>query len=143
MNNSIFIEKAFYGLTTKTSHGNLFKDSNNNIYSYGYHYPLLFTADDNTRLVFINTTGYSNSTSKHIQKAKSAVDYKYIAIELNGRHLHPGFMLKDALQILSKKLADLKVLADSKKRKNTQVYNFIQNDIEEVTGYINKINESL
>jgi hypothetical protein len=143
MNNKTFIEQAFFNNTRKDSHGNLFRDGHNNIYSYGYHYPLLFRAEDNDNLYFINTTGYSNTTSKHIGHAWAATDYKGIAIELNGRHLHPAFRLSDALTILSKQLADLKVLADSKKRKDTQVYARIEHDIARVTGYIERVNDAI
>ena len=44
------------------------------IYSYGYHYLLAEFIDDET--ILINDTGYSNSTSKHINLVRSATIHK-------------------------------------------------------------------
>ena len=130
MNNTTFIEKAFYGLTNRDSHGNLHKDNDNNIYSYGYHYPLLFRAQDNDKLVFVNVTGYSNSTSKHIQKAWSAIDYKGIAVKLNGERL--PVTAHRMMILLGAQAVELKSTMDSKKRKDTQVYRGLQYDLNRV-----------
>jgi len=142
MNNTTFIEKAFYGNTKKVSHGNLFKDSENNIYSYGYHYPLLFTASDNQHFAFVNTTGYSNSTSKHIGKAKMAVgNDRLICVELDGARLP---LTIDAIHtMLGAKVVELKALMDSKKRKDTQVYRMLSMDYERVLTDYNKVKGQL
>lgn len=71
MKNSEFISN--YKFTPNKSHGNLFTDSNGSMYSYGYHYPLLFKVNG---LSFVNTAGYSNTTSKHIAYARSYADYQ-------------------------------------------------------------------
>lgn len=41
----------------------IFKDGRGDIYSYGYHYPMLFEIDG---FVFRNIAGYSHTTSKHL-----------------------------------------------------------------------------
>lgn len=64
----------------------------NKIYSYGYHYLLGEFLDDNT--ILINDTGYSHTTSKHINYLRQAVsqykrfyttetDEKYLLTKLN------------------------------------------------------------
>lgn len=143
MTNKEFIEKGFYNTTTKNSHGNLYRDGSNNIYSYGAHYPLLFTADDNYRLVFINTTGYSNTTSKHINHAWAAVDYKAIAIRMNGARISSGFILADALKLLEAEAQEYRDEMAAKKRKDTQVYANLQSRLERVESSIKTVKEAL
>ena len=71
MKNSEFIDN--YNFTPNKSHGNLFTDSNGTMYSYGYHYPLLFKVNG---LTFVNTRGYSNTTSKHINYCRPYARYQ-------------------------------------------------------------------
>lgn len=58
------------------------------LYSYGSHYPLMFKVND---VLFINTSGYSNTTAKHINWAWSAA-YRYgkkaHAVHLSGTSCH-------------------------------------------------------
>jgi hypothetical protein len=58
----------------------VFADHSGNIYSYGYHYPLLFKVGE---LTFRNNTGYSNTTAKHINWAGQA-DRGAIDVWLSG-----------------------------------------------------------
>lgn len=69
-----FISNNFGVASTKDRQcSSVFADHDGNIYSYGYHYPLLFTVDGVT---FRNCVGYSNTTAKHISWAggQGAVD---------------------------------------------------------------------
>lgn len=78
MNNKKFIRD--YSFTnTDARHWNLFNE-NCVLYSYGYHYPLLFEVNG---LRFVNTRGYSNTTSKHIAMAWLEAEYE---VKLNSRN---------------------------------------------------------
>ena len=60
------------------------KDGNGNIYSYGRHYPLLFEIDG---VNFVNATGYSNTTAKHINWARQA-EPGAVSVWLDGCNLY-------------------------------------------------------
>lgn len=68
----------------RTTTNNIFFEDNK-IYSYGYHYKLAEIIENNT--IIINNTGYSNSTSKHINLIRNATrqynQYFYNDICLN------------------------------------------------------------
>lgn len=75
MTTADFIAKTFnttndkwgrYGYERRCS--SVFTDRDGNVYSYGYHYPLLFTIGG---LTFINTTGYSSTTAKQHDTSQS------------------------------------------------------------------------
>lgn len=69
MTNKQFMElHAFDNNGKEARHGRLLKDAQGNIFSYGAHYPLLFKV---CGLRFVNTRGYSQTTSKHIGIARS------------------------------------------------------------------------
>jgi hypothetical protein len=81
-----FIRKN-YGISSYKERrcSSVFADNDGNIYSYGYHYPLLFEVDGKT---FVNDTGYSSTTGKHIRWAKGAMGYcGYINVKLDGARL--------------------------------------------------------
>lgn len=94
----------------------VFTDYEGNVYSYGYHYPLLFKVEG---LDILNVNGYSNTTAKHINWARQAVSNP-IEVELRGARL--PLTLKDIQVKLGSQLVELKDQMDSKKRKDTQVY---------------------
>ena len=58
------------GNSKPAKHRNLFYDSGT-LYSYGYHYPLAFIVNG---IVFVNTTGYSTTTARHISLARPYAD---------------------------------------------------------------------
>ena len=106
------------------------QDTNGDFYSYGSHYPLLFKVAGHW---FVNTTGYSNTTSKHINWAWSAVGYNATAVELSrddasiiSSSYHSD---DDKLNVLFRATAEMVANAtverDSKKRKDTQVYAYL------------------
>lgn len=71
-----FIRKNFTVVAGDTRHcSSVIADSHGNIYSYGPHYPLLFTAGG---LKFRNVRGYSATTGKHIGWAWDLADYDII-----------------------------------------------------------------
>lgn len=120
-----FIYKKFYGYTNATSCSSVFGDSDGTIYSYGYHYPLLFTVKGKT---VRNVTGYSNTTARHIHWSR---DVDAIDIVAGG-----GFRLSSDDETNYNKLVEsqrkyVQRLADklaSKKRKDTQVYKWLEHD---------------
>lgn len=66
-----FIESGLARPQYKTRRvGNIVRDENNVFYSYGGHYPLVWKCKGR---YFVNDSGYSISTSKHIGHAFSAV----------------------------------------------------------------------
>lgn len=81
MTSAEFISKNFGVASTKDRKcSSVFADNDGNIYSYGYHYPLLFKIGD---LTFRNNTGYSNTTAKHINWA-GGVDPLTIDVWVSG-----------------------------------------------------------
>lgn len=114
-----FITARFYLNTSRTSCSSVMSDSQGNIYSYGYHYPLLFTLNGkNIR----NVRGYSSTTGRHILWSRD-VD----AIDI---HAPAGYRLSDGIQPLidsqTKYVQSLKSEMDAKVRKNTQVYEYLK-----------------
>lgn len=71
------------------------------LYSYGHHYPLMFyvQARDGNRVLFVNTSGYSNTTAKHINWAFSAAYRAGVvthAINLRGNSCHGAVSFEPA-----------------------------------------------
>lgn len=96
-----------YKFTPDKHHGNLFTDSHGTMYSYGYHYPLLFKVNG---LVFVNTYGYSNTTSKHIGYAKRYAQY-CVELDYTSHSIeYENVMrcLEKSLEYVNKQLAELK-----------------------------------
>lgn len=70
----------------------VYQDTEGNFYSFGYHYPLLFKVKNHW---FVNTTGYSNSTAKHINWAWASIGYhKAIGVNLITAHTDINSILK-------------------------------------------------
>lgn len=116
-----FITARFYLNTNKQSCSSVTSDSKGNIYSYGYHYPLLFELNGkNIR----NVRGYSSTTQRHILWSRD-VD----AIDI---HAPAYYRLSDGIEPLIKSQTEyvqgLKKQLDSKKRKDTQVYHSLYNE---------------
>lgn len=96
----------------------------NTIFSYGDHYPLLFKIDG---MYFVNTAGYSVTTSKHIGWAFTATDYQAIAVKVPRERYGVISGLREVYGWLSDELADITVELARKKRKDTNVYRRLQN----------------
>lgn len=141
-----FIKRQFGNSDGKDkSLSSVWKSGEGNIYSYGRHYPLLFTIDG---VDFVNSTGYSNTTAKHINWAKAASNYTAIEVWLDGCNLYtwnnpensdkvPSLLrlaeygmtpeilkaLKKAiLRDLTNEIADIRDRMDAKTRKDTKIY---------------------
>lgn len=130
-----FIRNTYGVTSTRERHcSSVFTDYDGNVYSYGYHYPLLFQVAGTW---FINVRGYSNSTAKHISWAQDASDYRAVPVELdeyasrviasNG-HWDETDKLNELERVTRKKVARLQAELASKKRKDTQVYTRLRED---------------
>lgn len=132
-----FIKKT-YGTpgTRERFCSSVFTDERGNVYSYGRHYPLLFKVGG---LDFVNTTGYSNTTAKHINWARSATNYTAIPVKLNGLKYPEDFTLADMLTLLKSELNSIIIDMASKKRKDTRVYEMLDDKLARVTEYIKRV----
>lgn len=123
-----FIINAFNGRTRATACSSVFQDGNHNIYSYGYHYPLLFTIAGKA---IRNVRGYSNTTARHI-----SYTYNVDAISI---HTLSGFRLtgsdSDIINSLAvgqrQYIAGLQSELDGKKRKDTAIYSDLSRRLAE------------
>lgn len=118
-----FINREFGQSGRSKTLSSVFKDNDGNIYSYGYHYPLLITINGkNVR----NVRGYSNTTARHILWSRD-ID----AIDI---HFNRDFRLgNDAWNMQSAKSGQLSYIDSLQdrlvnhvakgRRKNTKVYN--------------------
>lgn len=116
----------------------VFTDNNGTVFSYGYHYPLATIINGKG---YINNRGYSMSTAKHIGWAWSALydrlgNANVYSIPLtNGDSLNPRGIKSSA----EREIERLKQLIATKKRKDTWIYQDLQNQLakaEEVLASI-------
>lgn len=118
-----FIKKALDGTTRTTRCSSVFVDNDRTIYSYGYHYPLVKIIDGKA---FINSRGYSVSTSKHIgwafQAASEIVGYNNTFHAPTTYGLHKGGIVRGA----SEEITRLEAEMATKKRKDTRVYEWLE-----------------
>lgn len=130
MKNSEYIQANAF--TPDTSHGNLFTDSNGTMYSYGYHYPLLFKVNG---LSFVNVRGYSNTTARHISYARQEARH---TVELDGYKrddISPETVkkaLEDEKAYINEQIANIK-------RKNTKKEELLQQRISEIDYTLNRL----
>lgn len=140
MTTAQFIARTYNTSASKERQcSSVFTDRDGNVYSYGYHYPLAFNI---AGLDFVNTTGYSTTTQRHIAWAQAAIGYgNYINVELNGARL--PLTLDDIEAKLGAKVVELKAEMDSKKRKDTQVYKHLEYQFERTLADYNRVKEVL
>lgn len=147
--------KRNYGIASDKDRkcSSVWADYDGNIYSYGRHYPLLFEVDG---VNFINATGYSNTTAKHINWARQA-EPGAIDIWLSGcnqytwrnpengakaPHLlylaHYGMtddiksgLKKAILADLEAERANIQERIDSKKRTDTAIYRSLVDEMQD------------
>ena len=129
MKNSEYIQANAFKPDTK--HGNLFTDANGTMYSYGYHYPLLFEVNG---LKFINTTGYSQTTAKHISHARNLAQHE-VHIPYNNRDISPLAIQK----ALVDERAYISEQIEAIKRKNTKKEARLQQKINEIDYTLNRL----
>jgi hypothetical protein len=118
-----------------TSHGNLFTDGNGTMYSYGYHYPLLF---DVNGLKFINTAGYSNTTAKHISHARSLAQHE-VHIPYSNSDISPLAIQKALVNERAYMLGQIKAI----KRKNTKKEARLQQRVNEIEQALTDLQATL
>lgn len=104
------------------------KDSVCNIYSYGYHYPLLFRINGTT---FCNTRGYSSTTRKHISWC-AGIDA--IDVELNYSEKLSSITLKTIEQRLLAMLNAKSKEMTAKKRTNTRIYRTLRQQWKQINA---------
>jgi hypothetical protein len=144
MTNREFILKALQQTTKKTSNSSIYasKDISGQItvYSYGWHYPLVTILDGKA---FINDRGYSNSTSKHIGHAWAAgaqiVGWGncYHAPLFDGNSLTKSGIVRSA----SAEITRLEGEMAAKKRKDTQVYGWLETQRERMSATLEACKE--
>ena len=121
----------------------VFKNGRGDIFSYGYHYPLLFKVAGHW---FINDAGYSNTTARHIHWANDAAGYLATPVKLDGRQAqviaNNGSTI-DRLKVVRQALHEEhnKLRRDmlSKKRRDTKVYAHLRAELARVTKAINEV----
>lgn len=137
-----FIDKNFRVESTRDRHcSSVFADRDGNIYSYGYHYPLLFVVDN---INFRNTRGYSATTAKHISwtYGQGAIDVEldHMATEVINKSYYSD---EDKLTHIERCLNDMRQeLEDemaTKKRHDTDVYRRLEFRLLRVKNDINKL----
>lgn len=144
MTTADFIRRSYRLSSTKERKcSSVLTDEDGNVYSYGYHYPLLFNIDG---LDFVNTAGYSNTTAKHINWAKQATNYTAIHVELPSRGSWAGkitYTLGDMLAILNGQCDELIKIMNNKTRRNTQVYAGLERDLAKVQDNITTVKQAM
>lgn len=132
MTTAQFIEQTYNTEATRERRcSSVFTDYKGQVYSYGYHYPLAFNIKG---LDFINTQGYSNTTAKHISWAWRAVGYHANSVKLwredarviSDQWATEADKLAAVKQALQREIDSLRDQMESKKRKNTQVYSWLE-----------------
>lgn len=137
MTTAEFIKKTYNTTSTRERRcSSVFTDEDGVVYSYGYHYPLLFKVEG---LDILNVNGYSNTTAKHINWARQAVSNP-VEVELRGARL--PLTLKDIQVKLGAQLTELKAQLDSKKRKDTQVYAQLEWQFNRVLANYNRVKDA-
>lgn len=119
-------------------------DKHGIVYSYGSHYPLAFHVKG---LDFINTAGYSVTTSKHIGWAWQAVGYHAIGVkldrdeaqEISNEYITDDRKIKAIQRALIRELTDIVVEKTSKKRTDTQVYRGLEHEEARVIDYLARV----
>jgi len=136
MTTAEFIKKTYNTTSTRERFcSSVFTDYEGNVYSYGYHYPLLFKVEG---LDILNVTGYSNTTAKHINWARQAVSNP-VEVELRGARL--PLTLDDIEAKLGAKVVELHSQMQAKKRKDTQVYKHLEQEYEQTLADYNRVKE--
>lgn len=105
-----FIGQIVRGQRTKPGHCSSVVFDGRNIFSYGYHYPLLVNVAGKW---ILNITGYSSTTGKHISWASLYADYQ---MEMKGDDT-PSGLLARAEQLIDEYSAQLAKLRKGAFRK--------------------------
>lgn len=134
-----FINKAWNGETRKRECSSVFIDGDA-IYSYGYHYPLLFKVGGKT---VRNVTGYSNTTARHIHWSR---DVEAIDIHAGYRFKLRGTddeIMADLVEGQTHYINELKNQMQAKKRKDTQVYKWLEYNLNKACDNLARLRGQL
>lgn len=138
-----FIEKVY---ATPSDHerrcSSVWADYRGNVYSYGRHYPLAFQVGG---LDFVNCSGYSNTTSRHIGWAQQALGYDCIEVCLpHNRTWYPeDLTLEDMLKYLNLEHEDILRRMSEKKRHDTQVFKALEDELADCNARIELVKGAL
>jgi len=132
-----FITKNFGIPSSKEKYcSSVFKDTEGNIFSYGYHYPLLFTVDG---VDFRNVTGYSNTTQRHIMWSRGV---EAIDVHIPRRTRLHEITLMNIAKWQQEEIDRQRALMDKKKNKTTQVYRWMLNTMGRLISSQEKVLEA-
>lgn len=109
---------------------------NGDVYSYGYHYPLLFRVGGKA---IRNVRGYSNTTQRHIMWSRDveAIDiHAPYSFRLVGDDSAILRNLRDGQKAY---IASIEEAMAAKKRKDTQVYKWLQFDLDRANENLVKL----
>lgn len=121
----------------RTRHfASVMSDGDGTIYSYGYHYPLLFTVKGQR---FVNTAGYSNTTSKHIGWAWQAAGYGNALPVKVPRGVYRGITANELEDWLLDEHFELLRLMSAKRRQDTWVYQDLQRQLHDCKLALNAV----
>jgi hypothetical protein len=132
-----FITRAFNDRKTGKC-SSVFAD-NGDVYSYGYHYPLLFRVHGQA---IRNVRGYSNTTQRHIQWSRDvdAIDvHCYGTFRLIGGAANDDVALISLIASQRDYIDSIQRQMDAKKRKNTQVYKWLEFDLQRANDSLRKL----
>ena len=106
--------------------------TNDRIYSYGYHYPLLFQVDtpSNGTVWVCNNGGYSNTTAKHISYSAPLAD---VFAPIGGTH-GQTVTIETVIRAITSKLDSVIATMKAKKRHDTAVYRDLQRQYERLNS---------
>ena len=112
--------------------------TDNVIYSYGRHYPLLWqvTTKNGDKVWCRNVAGYSVSTSKHIGLCSSDIEVKLPDTRYTGHHREEDLQYYGYIaSYITDTLVSLSDTMNSKKRKDTKVYAWLKHDHDLYSAY--------
>lgn len=140
MTTSEFITKAWRGETRKTACSSVFIDGGA-IYSYGYHYPLLFKVRNHygREITVRNVTGYSNTTARHIMWSRDvdAIDINTLStFRLTGSN---SDILAELIRGQEQYIESLERYMANKKRKDTWVYSDLERRHRDAVASLNEL----
>lgn len=106
------------------------------VYSYGYHYPLLYPVSNRRgeRLLVLNNRGYSVTTARHIHWASR---YSDIAVESS----HVIANTEDIIAQIETEIGGLREQLANLKRKGTKKELVMRSDIARKEGYLSRMQE--
>jgi hypothetical protein len=129
-----FITRAFNDRKTGKC-SSVFAD-NGDVYSYGYHYPLLFRVHGQA---IRNVSGYSVTTQRHIQWSR---DMDAIDVHAGNNFRLNGNDHANVLELIKGQqwhIDSLQRQMDAKKRKNTQVYKWLEFDLQRASDSLKQL----